>query len=449
MSAADHLMWIGDRYPELASTVVSVAIVDGAPNPIDLEAKYERMSHAVIRLRQRVRANPLSVAPPRWEIDPEFDIDNHVRWVSTSRTPRTMRTVLDIAAAKALEPFPSDRPLWEVTAVPDLPDNQFALIQKIHHAITDGINGVRMQLELFDFESDAELGDTPKLPDSNPLSQPARVSDAVRWDLNRRRKALERAIEGLDQVRKAPVASAVEAAAAATSLARVGKVVSDPLSALMTEREDQRRFDTLSVSLSQAKEAGRAAGTKLNAVFLGALSEGLARYHRHHGVAQAQIRLGMPISTRTDDSDNNAFVGTRFALPLVYDNLPAHLRTIERLVKTNSAEPGLGGLQALGAQLTRLPGPAAAKLFRRLMAGTDVQASNVPGSPLPTFLLGNPLVSQFPFGPTTTSSLNVTLLSYMDSLDIGVASNTGAIADPETFMQHLHDGFEAVLALAN
>lgn len=448
MSPTDHLLWIGDRHPELRSTVVSVAIIDGAPSREDLAAKYERMSRAVERLRQRVRANPVSIAPPRWELDPDFSVDRHVRWAPDVATPRTMRDVLDLAAAKAIEPFPTDRALWEVTAVPDLPGGQFALVQKVHHAMTDGINGIRMQLELFDFEVDPEPSESPEIVAAAPLTQTERVEDAIRWDLRRRIQRLGTARKGADAARQHPVSALRGATETTASLIRVGQVASAPLSTVMVGRDDRRRFDTLTLPLDRAKQAGRSAGTKLNAVFLAGLSVGLRTYHAHHGTKQMQLRLGMPISTRTDETAGNAFVGTRFSLPLVYDDLPSHLRTVERLVKTNAAEPALAIVPALSAQIARLPTPTATRVFRRLMTGTDVQASNVPGSPLPMFLLGRPLLHQFPFGPTTTSALNVTLLSYVNGLDIGVASNTGAIPDPAVLLEHLEAGFEEVLALA-
>ncbi|MFV2039347.1 MAG: wax ester/triacylglycerol synthase domain-containing protein [Acidimicrobiales bacterium] len=449
MSATDQLLWIGDRHPDLRSTVVSVAIIDGTPSRQDLADRWERMARAVERLRQRVCASPVSIAPPRWEPDADFDINNHLRWAPELATPRTMRDVLDIAAAKASEPFPTDRPLWEVTAVPALPDGQFALVQKFHHAITDGINAVRMQLELFDFEAHPAPVDATPVPDDPPPGQAGGVGDAIRWDLRRRMDALAMARKGADELRRHPASSLKGAAETGTSLARVGQLASAPLSALMTGREDRRRFDTLTLPLGRAKQAGRSAGTKLNAVFLAGLSVGLRRYHDHHQTPQAQLRLGIPISTRTDETTTNAFVGTRFGFPLVYEDLPSHLRTLERLVKTNATERALTVLPALSAQIARLPEPAATRVFRRLLAGTDVQASNVPGSPLPMFLAGHPLLHQFAFGPTTTAALNVTLLSYVDALDIAVASNTGAIPDPEVLLQSLEEGFGEVLELAD
>lgn len=446
MSATDHLLWIADRSPELRSTIVAVAVFDGAPEPDQLAARYDHVSRAVPRLRQRVRTNPVSIAPPRWELDPDFDIGRHVRWVPDA-DGRTFDDVLRIAAAKALEPFPTDRPLWEITAVPDLPGGEFALIQKVHHAITDGINGVRIQLELLDFAETPEPKNAPDLPDTPPLGQLERMEDAVRWDIERRRSTLGRGAS-LAAASRQPIASAARAAETAGSLARMAQLPTAPLSPLLTGRADRRTFATTSLSLSRAKAAGRVAGTPLNAVFLAGIAEGLLRYHRHHGHEASQVRIGMPISTRTDDSEDNAFVGTRFVLPLVYDDPVERLRTIHRLVDMHRTEPALQVLPAAAAQITRLPAPAAAQVLRRMLRGTDVQASNVPGSPLPMWLMGHRLLRQYPFGPTTTSALNITLLSYEDQLHLGIAMNAGAISDPDVLCDCLDAGFADVLDLS-
>ncbi len=89
-------------------------------------------------------ANPLSIAPPRWEIDPNFDLRYHVRFVRAAGGTGTMRDVLDMAEPIAMQGFDRARPLWEFTVVEGLEDGQAAVIQKVHHAITDGVGGVQM-----------------------------------------------------------------------------------------------------------------------------------------------------------------------------------------------------------------------------------------------------------------------------------------------------------------
>ncbi len=111
----------------------------------------DRVSRLVPRLRQRVRGHALSVAPPRWDVDPNFDLDYHLRFMRAVGAG-TLREVFDIAEPIAMQGFDRARPLWEFTLVEGLDDDRSALITKIHHAITDGVGGVKLLMEMLDLE---------------------------------------------------------------------------------------------------------------------------------------------------------------------------------------------------------------------------------------------------------------------------------------------------------
>ena len=51
-----------------------------------------------------------------------------------------------------MQAFDRARPLWEFTVVEGLEDERAGLIMKVHHAITDGVGGVKLMLETFDAE---------------------------------------------------------------------------------------------------------------------------------------------------------------------------------------------------------------------------------------------------------------------------------------------------------
>lgn len=56
--------------------------------------------------------------------------------------------------------------------------------------------------------------------------------------------------------------------------------------------------------------------------------------------------------------------------------------------------------------------------------------------------------TQYAFGPTVGSGLNVTLLTYVDTCCLGINVDTAAIPDYDVFHDVLVDGFDEVLALA-
>ena len=112
---------------------------------------------------------PVNLSAPLWVDDPDFDIDHHVRRIALPK-PGTMRQLLDLATLIALDPFERTRPLWQFVVVEGLRGGKSALVQKMHHTITDGEGGVQMSLQYLDFERDA--------PDPPPLD-PATVEAAA------------------------------------------------------------------------------------------------------------------------------------------------------------------------------------------------------------------------------------------------------------------------------
>src|SRR6187397_1200733 len=96
MSDADALMWSIEKDPLLRSTITSISILDRAPDRERLLRRIDRGTRRIPRLRQRVVSVPLSIAPPRWEIDPHFDLHYHVRWIRAVGAGTT-RELFDLA----------------------------------------------------------------------------------------------------------------------------------------------------------------------------------------------------------------------------------------------------------------------------------------------------------------------------------------------------------------
>ena len=109
---------------------------------------------AIPRLGQRVMPAPANVSPPVWVDDANFDIDVHVRRIACPK-PGTLRQVLDLASLMIADPFDRTRPLWQFVIVEGMRGGKAAMIQKMHHTITDGERGVELSMQYLDFERDA------------------------------------------------------------------------------------------------------------------------------------------------------------------------------------------------------------------------------------------------------------------------------------------------------
>ncbi len=116
MRASDAFSWYMERDPLLRSTVVVVLVFDRGPDAELLRDKAERASRTVPGLRHRIVEAPLRLAPPRWTVDPDFDLSWHLRTIEAP-SPKTLATVLDLARITGMAAFDRARPLWEWTLV--------------------------------------------------------------------------------------------------------------------------------------------------------------------------------------------------------------------------------------------------------------------------------------------------------------------------------------------
>ena len=453
MSAADAVMWTIEKDPMLRSTITTVVLVDGEIDQDAIERTFERASRVVPRLRQRVRHNPLSIAPPRWEIDPNFDLRYHLRSARATGTG-SMGDLLAMAAPIAMQGFDRARPLWEATTVDGLDGGRSAIILKIHHAITDGVGGVALMLELFDLAADAGERPMPPRPDARVMSQIERFVDAFVHE-SRHQSTLARtaAAGGFETLRSTvsdPAASAEATGELAASVLRLVRPESRPLSPIMRNRSLSSHMDVLTMPLDMAKKVGHLIGGTLNDTFMGGILRGMQLYHAHHGAAPSRLRIGMPINVRSSggaQKAGNAFVPARMEVPALSEDPEELMRDVRERCLAARDEPANQLVEPMSDLLNRLPTSVVTQVFGSMLRGLDVQASNVPGSPVPLFLLGQPVSAIFPFGPLTGAATNITLLSYQNELNLGVNLDPAAVPDPDLFLECLRLGYEDLLDL--
>src|SRR3954467_1925964 len=127
-----------------------LAILEGpAPSIDDFTAHIASRLHLVPRYRQRVVHPPLQTGRPLWVDDADFTISYHVRHTALPRpgTDEQLRRLVGRIASQRLD---RTKPLWEVWLVEGLEQGGFAVINKTHHALVDGVGGVDILTALFD-----------------------------------------------------------------------------------------------------------------------------------------------------------------------------------------------------------------------------------------------------------------------------------------------------------
>ena len=452
MSDSDALMWGIEKDPLLRSTIVAVAILDQAPARERLVERIHRSTLLIPRLRQHAVQSSLSAAPPRWVFDPNFDINYHLRFLKAPGNG-TMRELLDMVAPIGMQGFDRARPLWEFYVIEGLEGGKAAMIQKVHHAVTDGVGGVEIALTMLDLERvpTTDLGPLPEVPEAERLSATELLTDGITHEVRRQAGIVSRLAGEVVKAARTPRDTAATAQDMVSSLARMLAPAFEPLSPLMRERSLSAHYDTLTISLPDLKSAAKAAGGKLNDAFVGAVAGGLRAYHAHHGTDVESLRMGMPINIRdaaSASAGGNQFVPARFAVPTNISDPVERMAVIRELVLQQRAEPALGFVAPMAGILNRIPSRLTTQLFGSMLKGVDFTTSNVPGAPMDVYLAGARIEATFPFGPLSGAALNITLMSGAEEVYIGVNSDPAAVPDPEVLIGCLQEGFDEILKLA-
>ena len=438
MRNTDAFAWAMEEDPRLRSTVVLVVMLDRSPDFDVVADRFERVSRVVPLFRQRV-VTSLPPAPPRWEVDPDFDLGYHLRRV-TAPEPGDLDAVLTMARRAEMAEFDRARPLWEVTLVDGLTGGAAALVCKVHHSLADGLGGIQIGMILFDLtEQPQDLGPLPPEPASERPAPLDGFAHLLRYDAGVLGAA---ALTGLRAVpmtalraARRPLGSTAAAAATAASVYRTVRPINRTGSPLMKDRSMVRRLAVHEVPVAALREAAHSADGRLNDAFLAGVTGGLRRYHTHHGVTVDDLHVTMPISIRRsgDPIGGNRITLMRFDLPAGVGDPAERIRQIHRKTGAARTERSLPFTQLIAGGLNLMPRWYIAAILRHV----DFLASDVPGIKTPVHVGGARVRALYPFGPTIGAGVNVTLMSYVDTCAMGVNVDTGAIPDFDRFLDCL------------
>lgn len=450
MAPPDLFAWNMEEDPLLRSTIVAVATLDRRPDWDRLVAMIDRGTRVEPSFRCRAVVPPLRLGPPRWVVDPDFDLSWHLRRTRLP-SPGSLEQLLDLARTAGMQAFDRDRPLWQFTLVEGLEGDRAALVMKIHHSLTDGIGGMQIANEIVDFErAGTPRPDPPAAPEPGPVDALSALFDAVGFQVGQMRDLVGTAagavVPTACRAVRDPLGLARQALGTAVSAARFVRPITRTMSPVMTERHLGWRYGVLEVPFGDLHRAAGSAAATLNDAFLAGVLIGLRSYHERHGAAVTELRVTMPVSLRADDdpAGGNKVTLVRFPLPLDVFEPAGLMAAVDERVRAWRHEPAVELSRWIAAVLNLLPSPVIGGMLKHV----DFLASNVPGSPVPLFVAGARVERYYAFGPTIGAAVNVTLMSYDRTCCVGVNVDTGAVPDLDVLLECLREGFAEVVATA-
>jgi diacylglycerol O-acyltransferase / wax synthase len=451
LSPVDYLMHRGEAHPATRSAFLGVEILDRLADWRRLREAMDRASRVVIRMRQKVVVPPVPVTPPRWVVDPDFDLDYHVRRIALP-APGTLRQLLDLAEVILASPLDTSRALWEAVYVEGLEGDRAALLSKFSHAITDGLGGIALFQQIYDTERDPAPRPLPPEPIPRDLSGNDLLRGSLRQlpetALSAGARLLVRTAGEVGQLIAAPGPTVAEAVSFAVSARRVLGPPPTAPSPLLRRRSLLSRTHVLEVPLADLRAAAKAAGGSVNDAYLAALSGGLGRYHEALGVPVDELSLALPVSLRTadDPAAGNRITGVTIAAPAGEPDPAERIRLVRTQVIARRGEPALDVLDRIAPVLTLLPDAVLETVAERITA-SDIQASNVPGYGQETFLAGARVDRQYGIGPLPRVAMMAVLISRAGVCTVTFRYDTASFTDADQLEKSLQLGFDEVIDL--
>ena len=460
MSAGDRMTALDAAFFNLERTgqLLHVGSVSVTERPLDFERLVSDVAsrlHLIPRYTQRVVPVPFGLAHPTWEPAPRFDVRHHVVRHQL-RPPGDVGQLARLVSRLFARPLDRDRPLWELHQIDGLEGERSALFGKVHHCMIDGVSGVQLMGVLFD-------------PSPKPASYPPAPATAAVPALPSAATQLWRGVRDVARTLVAQGRAVADILGrpdeAMAELRRTGDAIGEVLRVLL-ERVPPTPFNGhvsilrralwRTVPLHELKSIKNRLGGTVNDAVLATIAGALRRYLEGAGrnPDRMELRAMCPVNVRT--ADEHLALGNRISMmvaPLpvgIYDPVERY-RQVRAAMTQIKASGESARMTRILDLLTLLP-PAlqtAAGWMQVQSAPVNTICTNVPGPPVALYAQGVRLETMVPLVPLAQGiGLAFAMLSYADTLTIGVTLDPALIRDGERIVECIGESFEELCTIA-
>ena len=442
-----------DEDPTTSMPIGSTAIFEGpAPTHEEFVNHIRGRLALVPRYRQVVRQLPFDLGAPVWVDHPETDLDWHIR--RTALPAPGGRAELHRLIGRVMgSRMDRSRPLWEYWVVEGLEGGRWAVIQKVHHCVLDGVSGTELYQVVFD-TTPTPRGPVPDDWEPQPAPSTLELTATAVRDLALFPITAGRAVVGLAM---SPLALAKQAAVTVRGglglLARVRPAESTSLYGPLGK---QRRYTSVTVSLDDIKTVRKAAGCTVNDVALAVISGGfrallLSRGEEPH---ERAVRTLVPVNIRVPGEEGIVDNRVSMMLPRLPVDLEDPLERVATIRQRIGDAVGAGepvaatNLTTIGVHEPFLPVALGVRLaFRVPQRHLVTVTTNVPGPRVPIYALGRECEVVLPYVPIADRiRIGIAMFSYVDRFTFGITGDYDTAPDIGVLATAIGDAMEELLA---
>jgi WS/DGAT/MGAT family acyltransferase len=438
--------------------VGSVAVFDGpALSYGDLVRLVMSKLSRVPRYRQRVQTVPLNLGRPLWVDDEHFHILFHIRHTAVP-APGGEEQLRNLAGRVLAQRMDMTRPLWETWLVEGLEGGRWAVISKVHHCMVDGVGGTDLMQMIFDPDP---LAGCEEPVEWVPESAPSAIS-VLAGSL---RDALVDPARQLASLGKPGPAQRglrtlwLRGAAVGAALPTIARHATKPMArSLNGPIGPHRRWAWTETSRQDVKQVRAALGGTVNDIVLAAITRGfrdllIARGELTHRLV---VRSMVPVSVRPIDEHESL----ANQVSAVFVDLPVGERDpLRRLAALrDQLDTYKRAMSAMDGRTVMAMGDLVPAGLLALAIRTGVRTgqplcqavtSNIPGPPVPLYVLGRRLTALYPYVPIGGGlRVSIGIFSYQQTMTFGINVDFNAFPDLEVLVEGIHRGMDELLELA-
>jgi WS/DGAT/MGAT family acyltransferase len=385
---------------------------EGRVDPRQLAKLLAERAARIPKLRLRARTSFFPPGAATWAEDPDFDASRHIHLHHASGLYEP-DPLAAYASRWIAEPLNRNRPLWDLHLVTGLPGNEFAVLLKLHHALSDGAGAFAIASGLLD---------------RRPI--PVRAAKVVP------EMPVRSPFETVKDTLSATWAQAGEAAGITSSILRASRPY--PISPLSAPASMERSLGFVRLDQGDLRRIRKTHGGTTNdvvlAVLTGALRDWLINRGLHADGRSLRALIPVSVRARRGEDGGNKLSGYLCDLPIGIDDPVRRLRLIRRTMAHNKAAGPARGAGAFPLLADKVP-PAVHRLAGRVTGQAapllfDTVVTNVPVPGVGLTLDGAALREVYPFVPLAPrQALGIAVVTYRDSVHIGLQANGAAVPD--------------------
>ncbi|HRB84809.1 MAG TPA: wax ester/triacylglycerol synthase family O-acyltransferase [Acinetobacter johnsonii] len=384
-----------------------------------------------------------------WDEDEEFDLDHHFRHIALPQPGRILELLTYISQEHS-SLIDRAKPLWTCHIIEGIEGNRFAMYFKIHHAMVDGIAGMRLVEKSLSQDPNAKSIVPPwcvEGPRAKRLKEPnvsrfKKIMNGVMGQLGSTPRVMYELSQTVmkDMGRNPDYVSSFQA----------------PSSILNQRVSSSRRFAAQSFEFDRLRHISKSLGVTINDIVLAICSGALREYFLSQDALPKKPLIAMvPASVRDDDSSMSnritmilANLGTHKEDPL--ERLAIVRRSVqnakEKFKRMNSNQ-----ILNYSAFVYSAAGLNIASGLLPKRQAFNLVISNVPGPREPLYWNGARLDALYPASIILDGqALNITMTSYLDKLEVGLTACRNALPKMQNLLTHLEEEiqrFEAIVGV--